>query len=157
MAETSDINKNLAELEEELKKIKSASDMITEARVSAVQTIKESSQLSQVSKELSENVKVLVSKIEKIDFPSRLDKVDATISGINAGMQNVQSRLDMVERHFDDSIKQIREDQKTQYDEIIKKLTQSNSMNKRLFNTSLIFNIIFLIILVLLIVILFIK
>jgi hypothetical protein len=46
----------------------------------------------------------LVYKIEKIDFPIRLDKLDATVSSINQGLQNTQTRLGDVERNVKDEI-----------------------------------------------------
>ncbi len=118
MAETSEINRSLGELEDELKKIKSAAELITEARVVAEKTIEETKQLSTISEKLVKGVNTLVSKIDKIDFPSRLDKVDATVSGINSGMQNILSRLETVERHFDDSYRKMKEDSENQYKNI---------------------------------------
>lgn len=118
MAETSEINRSLGELEDELKKIKSAAELITEARVVAEKTIEETKQLSTTSEKLVKGVNTLVSKIDKIDFPSRLDKVDATVSGINSGMQNILSRLETVERHFDDSYRKMKEDSENQYKNI---------------------------------------
>jgi ABC-type transporter Mla subunit MlaD len=46
----------------------------------------------------------LVDEIRKIDFPSRLDKIDNTVSAINLGLQNVQLRLSDTERNMKESI-----------------------------------------------------
>ena len=48
---------------------------------------------------------MLIEKIEKIDFPIRLEKVDATVSSINQGLQNVQQRLGDLERSIKDDLK----------------------------------------------------
>jgi chromosome segregation ATPase len=53
---------------------------------------------------LVESTKSLIEKIDKADFPTRLDKLDATISGINQGIQNTQSRIDTLERSLKDDL-----------------------------------------------------
>ena len=130
MPETSQINRNLSELEEELKNLKSAAELITEARVVAEKTIEEANHLSETSKELVSGVNLLVSKVDKIDFPSRLDKLDATVSGINSGMQNVIFRLESVERHFDKSLEKLTKEMM----EYFKKSYDLIEANKQIFN-----------------------
>lgn len=44
-------------------------------------------------------------EIVRINFPERLDKMDANISGIMAAVQAVQSRLDSLERNITDRLK----------------------------------------------------
>ena len=124
MPETSDLNKSLGELEEELSKIKSASDMITDAKKTTEKTIsetkeimsdmikeskkatdsaiKESKKLNKAAASLMGAVGKLMGKLDKVDFPTRLDKLDTTVSGINSGIQNVLSRFDSVERNLKD-------------------------------------------------------
>lgn len=46
----------------------------------------------------------LIEKIDKVDFPTRLDKVDATVSSINQGLQNVQQRIGDLERNIKDDL-----------------------------------------------------
>jgi uncharacterized phage infection (PIP) family protein YhgE len=46
----------------------------------------------------------LIEKIDKVDFPSRLEKLDATVSSINQGLQNTQSRIGDLERNIKDDI-----------------------------------------------------
>jgi len=43
-------------------------------------------------------VENLINSIKKIDFPSRLDKIDNTISGINIGIQNLQTKIIDIEK-----------------------------------------------------------
>lgn len=52
----------------------------------------------------------LIDKINAIDFPQRLDKIDANVSAINLGIQNIQNRLENVERNLKDEIKANREE-----------------------------------------------
>lgn len=53
---------------------------------------------------LTKNNEELVSEIRKIDFPSRLDKIDNTVSAINLGLQNVQLRVSDSERNLKENI-----------------------------------------------------
>lgn len=133
MPETNEINKSLGELEQELSKIKSASDMINDAKVTTEKTInetkeimadlidnsqkatdsaiKESKKLNKAASSLLKAVDTLMEKLDKVDFPTRLDKLDTSVSGINSSIQNVLSRFDSVERNlkddFDNKIKQV--------------------------------------------------
>jgi len=124
MPEINEINKSLGELEEELSKIKSASEMIQDAKNTAERTInetkeimsdlienskkatdsaiKESKKLNKAASALLNAVDSLMGKLDKVDFPIRLDKIDTTISGINSGIQNILSRFDSIERNLKD-------------------------------------------------------
>ena len=126
MPETNNINESLNELEEELNNLKSASDLISEARDTAEKnisetkdvvsrlvtssektldkTVKESKNLAKVSNELAKSVEILLEKLDKVDFPIRLDKIDNSVASINVGVQNIQSRLDMVENNIKDEL-----------------------------------------------------
>jgi len=46
----------------------------------------------------------LIEKIDRVDFPSRLDKLDATVSSINQGLQNTQTRIGDLERNIKEDI-----------------------------------------------------
>jgi hypothetical protein len=39
-------------------------------------------------------------KIDKVDFPSRLDKIDNSVSNIYTGVQNLQGRIDLLEMNL---------------------------------------------------------
>ncbi|MEK0336222.1 MAG: hypothetical protein QQN41_02170 [Nitrosopumilus sp.] len=129
MPEINEINKSLGELEEELSKIKSASKLIQDAKDTAEKTInetkeimsdlitnskkatdgaiKESKKLNNAATELFIVVDDLMKKLDKVDFPTRLDKLDTTVSGINSSIQNVLGRFDSVERNLKDDLKVI--------------------------------------------------
>ena len=102
MPETHEINKSLGELEEELKKVKTADEMVSITQEAADKIIKESKELNKTTKKLNNSTERLMKKLEKVDFPNRLDKLDTTVSGINSGIQNVLSRFDSIERNLKD-------------------------------------------------------
>lgn len=53
---------------------------------------------------LSSETEKLVTKIDKVDFPTRLDKLDSTVSSINQSLQNTQTRIGDLERNIKDDI-----------------------------------------------------
>lgn len=61
---------------------------------------------------LNETVQAFHERVEKIHFPERLDKLDANVAGIMAGIQTVQSRLDGLERNITDRLKDVQDYQK---------------------------------------------
>ena len=117
----------LLKMEKELKTVKSASELVKKAGDDARYTIEEArdqlenlieefSRLSNTTLERSEKLNEstqstldvtdsLVKKIDDINFPSRLEKLDATISGINAGLQNILGRVDDIERNLKDEVR----------------------------------------------------
>lgn len=61
---------------------------------------------------LKETVKSFHERVEKINFPERLDKLDANVAGIMAAIQSVQSRLDGLERNISDRLRDMQDYQK---------------------------------------------
>ena len=126
MPKTDNINESLNDLEEELNKLNSASELISKAKETAEKnisetkdiisklvkssektldkTVKESKQLAKVSKELAKNVELLVEKLDKVDFPVRLDKIDNSVASINVGVQNIQGRVDSLEKNLKEDL-----------------------------------------------------
>jgi len=72
------------------------------------------------SEELREQIKRYYENIEKINFPERLDKLDSTVSGINIGIQNVQSKLQDVDRSIAHKFDEVSHLLNTKVIEIIK-------------------------------------
>lgn len=65
--------------------------------------------VSELSTQIAGQIKAvgaLIEKLEKVDFPIRLDKLDATTAGINQGVQNQISKLDKVETSILTSVKE---------------------------------------------------
>lgn len=126
MAELNEINDALADFEEELSKLKSASGLIEEAKNSAITTISESKKIMeelisnskeatdsaiQKSKKLNESAKKLLGavdelmkKIDRVDFPTRLDKLDNSVTIINTSIQNIFGRFETVEKNLKDEL-----------------------------------------------------
>jgi DNA repair exonuclease SbcCD ATPase subunit len=61
---------------------------------------------------LKETIQSFHDRIEKINFPQRLDKLDANLAGIMSAVQAIQGRLDIVERNLSDKIRDMIEYQK---------------------------------------------
>ena len=110
MKEVYDINKTLGELEEELSKIKSAASIIDAAKVSTTETISQLKKLSNTSIKLHEGVNNLMEKLDKVDFPSRLNKLDTTVSGLSTSIQNIFGRFDTFETSFNEKLKNTNEE-----------------------------------------------
>lgn len=69
-------------------------------------------------------------EIVRINFPERLDKMDANISGIMAAVQAVQSRLDSLERNIIDRLKDSTDFQKEMKTAIQNSLEQNKAANE---------------------------
>lgn len=104
MAELNEINDALADFEEELSKLKSASGLIEEAKNSAKTTISESKKLNESAKKLLGAVDELMKKIDRVDFPTRLDKLDNSVTVINTSIQNIFGRFETVEKNLKDEL-----------------------------------------------------
>ena len=126
MPDIPEINKSLVDLEKELQNINSASkmiksaedaaektiseskkilgDLIKESKTTTDKTITESKKLNESTTLLHDAVNDLINRLGKVDFPIRLDKIDATVSGINSSIQNVIHRLDSVEGNIKSDI-----------------------------------------------------
>jgi chromosome segregation ATPase len=101
------IHQELAKLQQELSRLDDAVKHIENAKKLAVSIIdngqtlqakydkhiEEVKRLISTSFELTGRVESLVEKIEKVDFPERLNKLDMGIAEINLGLQNMQMRL----------------------------------------------------------------
>ena len=61
---------------------------------------------------LKDTIQSFHDRIEKINFPERLDKLDANLAGIMSAVQAIQGRLDIVERNLSDKIRDLIEYQK---------------------------------------------
>lgn len=102
------LNQQLAELEINLNTLKSSIEYIEQAKGNAkqitdsalkiVETLKEAQTEYDSLKLLNEK---LLGRIDKIDFPIRLDKLDVTVSTINQNISNLQSRLEKISNELD--------------------------------------------------------
>jgi archaellum component FlaC len=94
--------KELIQITEENKKVsKTTSDLQVEIK----------KELEEISK-LHKVVNSFYDKVVQINFPERLDKVDANVAGIMAAIQSTQSRLDNIERNLSDKMRDLSDRQK---------------------------------------------
>lgn len=89
------------EIHESIRKINDATDLLVKSNSAIEKQIK--NLLSEYSG-LGDATAALIRKIGSIDFPTRLDKLDATVSSINQGLQNTQTRIGDLERNIKDDI-----------------------------------------------------
>jgi uncharacterized protein YoxC len=70
-----------------------------------------SKNINESYKEIEKNTKQIsidsAKTISNLNLPIRIDKLDANISGILTAIQNLQGRLDLVERNFGDKLKDV--------------------------------------------------
>ncbi|HOX83099.1 MAG TPA: hypothetical protein PLS08_08710, partial [Chryseolinea sp.] len=88
-------------ISDSIKKMGDATNSFSESQGLFDKTIKT---LVDKYKLLAAETNKLVEKIDKVDFPVRLDKLDATVSSINQGLQNTQQRIGDVERNLKDDL-----------------------------------------------------
>ena len=65
---------------------------------------KDAKNLSESSAKLINSVGDLLKKIDGIDFPNRLDKLDMAVGSLNTGIQNIQGRLDKTETNINKNL-----------------------------------------------------
>ncbi len=75
---------------------------------------------------LKETIESFHDRVQKINFPERLDKLDANVAGIMAAIQSVQSRIDNLERNISDRIRDIQEENKETQLKLTTELIQLN-------------------------------
>lgn len=88
-----------------------------------------SKRIQESYKEIEKNTKQISADSAKsildLNLPIRIDKLDANIAGISTAIQNLQGRLDLVERNFSDKLKDSIDKQKSALIEL------SNSVNSQ--------------------------
>jgi ABC-type transporter Mla subunit MlaD len=76
----------------------------------------------EVTKNTNEIATNTAKTIQDLNLPIRIDKLDANISGILTAIQNIQGRLDIVERNFGDKLKDTADRQAVLLSDISNKL-----------------------------------
>ena len=78
-----------------------------------------SKRIQESYKEIEKNTKQIstdsAKAISDLNLPIRVDKLDANISGILTAIQNLQGRLDLVERNFSDKLRDLVDIQKSEF------------------------------------------
>lgn len=98
----------LASLEGELIKLKSSVEYIEAAKVSvesAEKIIEGAKNLQAKVEDHAKLIEELIKKIDKVDFPSRLDKIDTSVATINQNISNLQTRMEVIDKSIKDDLK----------------------------------------------------
>ncbi|MBL7960559.1 hypothetical protein JNL27_10015 [bacterium] len=117
-----EIHKELAALQEELVRLRDAAQHISDAKELAERLtsngenlrskyeehIHAAINLTAQYQELALRTDALVEKIEKVDFPVRLDKLDANVAGIVQVSQTTQLRLENMGHDLRDQLTEMR-------------------------------------------------
>jgi uncharacterized phage infection (PIP) family protein YhgE len=106
-----EIHTHLEKLKTELSKLEPAVKHLQDADRNTASLIELTAKLTliansvtQIYDKLVESNEKLLDDINKIDFPKRFDKLDATVSSINQGLQNTQTRIGDLERNIKDDL-----------------------------------------------------
>lgn len=93
-ADTPAISQSLAELEEELQRLKSAAEHIEASKEAALKAAETADGVRASTGDLSESAHRLVEEIDDVDFPSRIDKINASIESVEAEVDGVRSEVE---------------------------------------------------------------
>lgn len=138
-----DFNKKHEELRKDVARLEKNNDqLVTEIKgldiPKKIETFKFSinTKLETITAELFSNTKKISEETTKsildLNLPIRLDKVDANIAGIMAGIQSLQSRFDSLERNILDKLKDIQEANNNNTITVLKTIEDSNrTLTKR--------------------------
>lgn len=140
----------LGEFQDELEKLKTATKEIKEAGKVANESAELSEKILKSFGEFIEPTSKLIDKIEKVDFPIRLDKLDVAITSINSGMNNLIQRLDTVEREIKEKI----ESKITETHSIINSLIEKQNSEIKALK---LYNLISIILMIILLIIILVK
>lgn len=97
----------LIKFQEELSKLKNAVEYIESAKHStelAVNLIKSVTFLNNSFQKLSEKNDQLISKIDKIDFPERLSRIENSLFSLSTVLNNLQLKFELSEKNIKEQI-----------------------------------------------------
>lgn len=97
----------LVKLQEELSKLKSAVEYIESAKHTtelAVNLIKSVTLLNDSFQKLSEKNDQLINKIDKIDFPERLSRIENSLFSLSTVLNNLQLKFELSEKNIKEQI-----------------------------------------------------
>jgi chromosome segregation ATPase len=80
---------------------------------------------------LNNQIESFHNRVEKINFPERLDKVDATVSGINIGLQNLQTVLLGISTGTQELRKELIASIEKRFDSLDKKIEANQNANSK--------------------------
>lgn len=96
---------------------------VEDLKESSLEIINDQKKILEKTSKLVESNTILVEKIEKVDFPSRLDKIDVSVSSINQSNLNILMKLENME-------KSIKEDNDRKIEKINESIINQNKSIK---------------------------
>ena len=109
-AEATDVpslNEALGILQDELIRFKGTLEHIEQSKEAAREAANSAVQIGEATARLIEPMNALIQRLDNVDFLSRLDKIDSTVSAVHTGFQFIQGRLDSTERNLKDDLRRI--------------------------------------------------
>jgi hypothetical protein len=94
--------------------------------------------------ELRSAIESYLQKVVAIDFPTRLEKLDATVSGIMAATQTTQGRVDNLERATSEKLTALTSAMEKQQTELMAAIAKANKSTRTLQIVSIVLSIIVL-------------
>lgn len=89
------------EIQDSTKKVTDAAEQLSKSNTTFEKQIKT---FLMDYEELAQAATKLIEKIDGVDFPTRLDKLDVSVSAINQGLQNTQTKLENLGRDLKDDL-----------------------------------------------------
>ena len=90
------------EIQDSTKKVTDAAEQLSKSNTTFEKQIKT---ILMGYEELAQAATKLIEKIDRVDFPTRLDKLDVSVSSINQGLQNTQMKLENLDKEMKDNMK----------------------------------------------------
>jgi predicted nucleic acid-binding Zn-ribbon protein len=99
-ADVPTLNDALANLQQELQRLKSATEHIEQSKEVARETVKTATKVSSAAAALVQPTRALIGRLEQVDFPGRLDQIIARLGGIQNAVQQLQTQISGAERNL---------------------------------------------------------
>jgi chromosome segregation ATPase len=125
------IDLHVEELEKAIFIFKEDSEVLTSAMT------EETEALTQLRQRIAEYQE----KIAAIDFPTRLDKLDATVSGIMAATQTTQGRVDNLERTTSEKLNVLSAAVENQQKALVASIEKANKSTRTLLVVSIVLSV----------------
>lgn len=93
MSDIADISDGLLKMEDELKSFHEVLEVVDEARESAIGTIQASNSLNTTAQTLTENVRDLVSDIDKLDLDTKIELLNNFVTSLRGEINSVASEV----------------------------------------------------------------
>ena len=97
------LNDALGALHTDLQGLRAAADLVATSAAGARRTADAADQVVSAAGQLARPTQALLDRVDRVDFPARLDKLDATTAALYTGLQATQARVDALSRALQDA------------------------------------------------------